>query len=77
MHAMHPFAKKRPMRIAFKDLTAMDRTLSLFFCPVAGCSFYFFFLAGFFMVSEMRFFASSTSLTQTVTTSPTESTSEG
>ena len=29
------------------------------------------------MVSEMRFFFSSTSFTQTVTTSPTESTSDG
>ena len=32
---------------------------------------------GFFMVSEMRFFFSSTSTTQTVITSPTESSSEG
>ena len=42
----------------------------LFPCEAGRC-------LGFFMVSEMRFFASSTSLTQTVTTSPTESTSDG
>ncbi len=73
--------KKAPASIACKDLTAMARTLFAFLYPVAVfCFAYFFFLplpAGFFMVSEMRFLPSSTSFTQTVTTSPTESTSDG
>ena len=70
--ALAPYRKINSSRDKNKGL-AITKPLKIPISRKEICNFY----CCFFIVSEMRFFFSSTSFTHTVTISPTESTSDG